>query len=345
MKNLLFALALMLSLGLAAAEPEAPEAPEGVEPAEVAQPAEPVTLSTFYESLTPHGTWVLDKELGWVWQPREVAVDVEWRPYCQGGHWVWTNCGWYWESNYKWGWAPFHYGRWSRHATLHWIWVPDCTWGPAWVNWRECDTHLGWAPLPPGCVFEVGVGFSYHRKHVDFGFDFGLVDVDFTFVPCHTFLEINLWKHHCGHRDVVRIYNKTVIRNTYIVHNKTIINSGCAKVVVEKHCHTKLNEVRVYSGHRRSEHRTKNGIATYRPHVKNSAPHDPKHLPPHKAAPRKPQQRQHVPAPRQTPPKQHVRPQHQAPAPRQHAPAQPRHQAPAPQHHPAPAPHQKQHHK
>lgn len=278
MKKLIFVLVLILSPILLSAEPDAPDAA----PVEVDQPDEPVTLSTFYESLAPHGTWVQDPTYGWVWQPRVLLTDAEWRPYCHEGRWVWTNHGWYWESNYRWGWAAFHYGRWARHATLHWIWVPDCTWGPSWVNWRECDSHLGWAPLPPECRFEAGVGFSYRGRNVEFGFDFGLVDIDFTFVPCHTFLEVNLWRHRCGHREVRRIYHTTVIHNTYVVKrgvkNIIIINNGCSKTVIEKRTNRKIKEVTIHSSKNRGERHTKNGISTYRPEVKNAAPRDPRQV-------------------------------------------------------------------
>lgn len=274
MNKLIFALALILSTAIFAAEPAAPD----TEPVEIAQPDEPVTLSTFYESLSPHGTWVEHPTYGWVWQPRVVLTDAEWRPYCHEGRWVWTNHGWYWESNYRWGWAAFHYGRWCRHDRLHWIWVPDCTWGPSWVNWRECDTHLGWAPLPPECRFEAGVGFSYRSKRVEFGFDFGLVDVDFTFVPSHTFLEVKLWRHRCAPREVRRFYNRTVIHNTYIVNNTTIINNGCSKTVIERRTNRKIDEVKVVNSTKRGERRTKEGIAAYRPEVKNAAPRDPRQV-------------------------------------------------------------------
>src|SRR5262245_53019814 len=61
----------------------------------------------FYEPLTPHGTWIEVEGEGRCWRPARVAV--EWQPYCEG-RWVWTDCGWYWETSEPWGWACYHYG-------------------------------------------------------------------------------------------------------------------------------------------------------------------------------------------------------------------------------------------
>src|SRR5262245_15766044 len=75
----------------------------------------------FYAPLTPHGGWVEVDTYGRCWRPARVAVD--WQPYCEG-RWVWTDCGWYWESSEPWGWACYHYGRWYYHPVHHWIWIP-----------------------------------------------------------------------------------------------------------------------------------------------------------------------------------------------------------------------------
>jgi hypothetical protein len=62
---------------------------------------------------------------------------------------VWTDRGWYWNSNEKFGWATYHYGRWVNLDGTGWCWVPGNQWAPAWVSWRESDEQVGWAPLPP----------------------------------------------------------------------------------------------------------------------------------------------------------------------------------------------------
>jgi len=65
-----------------------------------------------------------------VWQPSIILTIDDWRPYVNDGHWVLTDTGWYWQSSYAWGWAPFHYGRWSYHDKHKWVWSPDTVWSP-----------------------------------------------------------------------------------------------------------------------------------------------------------------------------------------------------------------------
>ena len=66
----------------------------------------PAEVNYFYSDLAPYGTWVELDGVGWCWQPRAAAINVSWQPYCDYGHWVYTDCGWYWSSSYSWGWAP-----------------------------------------------------------------------------------------------------------------------------------------------------------------------------------------------------------------------------------------------
>src|SRR6267154_2482750 len=70
----------------------------------------PPEVAEFYDALAPHGTWFVAPGRGWVWQPNPAEVGSDFRPYTQG-HWLYTDVGWTWVSNYEWGWAPFHYGR------------------------------------------------------------------------------------------------------------------------------------------------------------------------------------------------------------------------------------------
>jgi hypothetical protein len=105
----------------------------------------------FEAPLAAHGTWVEVGSYGRCWHPAGVAV--EWRPYSTG-EWVWTDCGWYWQSDEPWGWACYHYGYWVVDAGHGWVWVPGVEWAPAWVSWRVGGGYVGWAPLPPpGLIF------------------------------------------------------------------------------------------------------------------------------------------------------------------------------------------------
>jgi uncharacterized protein DUF6600 len=101
----------------------------------------------FRVALEGYGQWVQHPRWGEVWIPEQVPPD--WQPY-RLGHWVYTEeWGWYWDSEEDFGWITYHYGRWVFDRGLGWIWIPGRDWGPAFVDWRQGDDFVGWAPLPP----------------------------------------------------------------------------------------------------------------------------------------------------------------------------------------------------
>ena len=180
----------------------------------------------FYSSLAPYGSWSLLPEFGWSWQPTVAVIDRGWRPYFQNGRWLLTNHGWYWHSEYTWGWAPFHYGRWHNHPLRGWVWVPDRTWGPAWVTWRFSDDYCGWAPLPPGATFS-SIGFRFNSTSVDASFDFGLGFEIYNFVPTALFIDATPWKHRVPPAEVARNPRRTtVVNNFFIDSNNLVVNNG-----------------------------------------------------------------------------------------------------------------------
>lgn len=101
----------------------------------------------FYDQLSPYGRWVDDPSYGSIWFP---SVDPDFTPYLTNGYWAATEYGWTWVSNYEWGWAPFHYGRWDYDNVDGWFWVPDYEWSPAWVLWRRSEGYYGWTAMRPG---------------------------------------------------------------------------------------------------------------------------------------------------------------------------------------------------
>ena len=197
--------------------PPALESTPGPANAYAITPPQQVNYNYFYQTLAPYGTWVEVPDHGWCWQPTVAVVDVSWRPYSNRGRWLWTDCGWYWQSDYSWGWAPFHYGRWYRSPRLGWVWAPDTVWGPAWVTWRYSDTYCGWAPLPPGAYFDVGGGFRFRGGYVNVGFDFGLVPDCYTFIPTAYFCDRTPWYYCLPRTHVVEVFKHTTIINNYII--------------------------------------------------------------------------------------------------------------------------------
>ena len=237
-------------------------------PAETPSAAYP----TFYDSLSPYGTWVYLEGYGYCWQPSVVNYNVGWRPYFDCGRWTYTDCGWYWASDYSWGWAPFHYGRWFNHHRLGWCWAPDNVWGPSWVSWRYSDDYCGWAPLPPSACFQTGIGLTWCGRPVAVGCDFGLRWDSFAFIDWHHFHEHRLRDYCVAPREINRVYNHTVVVNNITHNHSTIINAGIAPERVFAATHIPVHQLalrevsRPASPGRRFDSGSQT-LAVYRPHI------------------------------------------------------------------------------
>ena len=122
---------------------------------------------TGYQDLDDNGQWSYAGSYGPVWYPTSVAVG--WAPY-RFGHWVWVApWGWTWVDDARWGFAPFHYGRWLQVGG-RWAWIPGPVavhpvYAPALVAFVgggggfQLSASFGggagvaWFPLGPGEVF------------------------------------------------------------------------------------------------------------------------------------------------------------------------------------------------
>ncbi len=206
------------------------ESPVGVAPENLApavQKTTTVTTEYFHEQLEPYGAWVHVSDYGWCWRPTVAIRNPAWRPYCDNGRWVYSDCGWYWNSYYSWGWAPFHYGRWALHGSYGWVWSPGTVWGPSWVTWRTTDAYCGWAPLPPAAHYHSGIGFTYQGSRVSVGFGFGLGHAHYAFVSKRHFREDHVERHGIKLESARDVYqNSTIINNYNVVNNNQVINEG-----------------------------------------------------------------------------------------------------------------------
>jgi hypothetical protein len=220
-------------------QPETEPVPQPVE-----QPAE-VSVNYFYDNLAPYGTWVDVDGYGRCWRPSVVVYNPGWQPYCDHGHWVYTDCGWYWFSDYSWGWAPFHYGRWFQHSRWGWCWTPDTVWGPSWVTWRYSDDYCGWAPLPPFAAYREGVGFFYRGRNVGIGFDFGLSVNCFTFVSIGHFCDPHPRRFRVGAMQVTQIYNHTTVINNFNVRDHRFVNHGIDPERITTVTHTPIRPISI----------------------------------------------------------------------------------------------------
>ncbi|RRB07379.1 DUF6600 domain-containing protein [Larkinella rosea] len=171
----------------------------------MAQPGVDVPIESFYDDLAPYGQWVPNQNYGQVWMP---DVPGDFQPYATNGHWAVTEYGNTWVSDYDWGWAPFHYGRWQFDDYYgRWIWIPDSEWGPAWVSWRSGGGYYGWAPLGPGMSINVNINLPFNY---------------WTFVPQIYFTSPRVYSYCVPRTRVVNVYhNTTIINNVYRYNNRS----------------------------------------------------------------------------------------------------------------------------
>jgi len=180
----------------------------------------------FYDSLAPYGSWTYVAGMGYCWQPTVYTVDRSWRPYQDLGRWIYTDSGWYWQSDYSWGWAPFHYGRWFRDQQRGWVWAPDRLWAPAWVSWRQSDEYCGWAPLPPAAKFVPALGFRYGNNYVRANFEFGLTARQYIFIPIERMTDSAPARYSLLPTQSAELYQETKVVNNYRVENNRVVSHG-----------------------------------------------------------------------------------------------------------------------
>jgi len=183
-----------------------------------------VSVDFFYNNLSG-GNWVDVADYGYCWQPDVAVGNTYWRPYSDG-YWAYTDLGWTWVSYEDFGWATYHYGRWTMLSDYGWVWVPgrdaDLEWGPAWVSWRTGGEYIGWAPLPPETITVVeGRPLTGH------------LDVEFNIGPaCYNFVDVRyIGEPVLRERIIAPTQNITYIQQTVNVtnityKNKTVYNYG-----------------------------------------------------------------------------------------------------------------------
>ena len=214
---------------------------------------------SFYNTLTPYGEWLEVDPGFYAWRPTHVGAD--WRPYMYG-RWAWTDYGWYWVSNEPFGWAVFHYGRWYFDDNYGWLWIPDRTWAPAWVEWRYNDDYLGWAPLPPYASFSLHVGIRFTTR---------------WFAPYRywNFVRYRSFGSSYMYREILPIeYSRRLIGSTrtggrYDIEGDRIINRGIDRTIIDRRGgYTRTARVDLRGGNggeRFVQNRDDERIVVYRP--------------------------------------------------------------------------------
>ena len=212
-----------------------------------------IDFNTFYSDLSPYGRWVDYPEYGRVWVNNEQGF----RPYYSNGHWVYTDYGWTWVSDYPWGWAPFHYGRWVLLSGYGWAWVPGYEWAPAWVSWSGGSDYYGWAPLSPGPSLSV----SFRSIPAD----------RWVFVPRRYITSPSIHNYY-----IDQSRNTTIIRNTTVINNIKVNNgaryhAGPQRTEVERVAQTRIQPVAVHDAPAPGKTTVNNrALNIYRPQIRKN---------------------------------------------------------------------------
>ncbi len=185
-----------------------------------AQDPADVSLDFFYDNLSGQGDWIDVANYGYCFQPAVALDNPNWRPYADG-YWAYTDAGWTWVSYEDFGWATYHYGRWTQLDDYGWVWVPGYEWAPAWVSWRTGGDYVGWAPLPPD-VEQVYEG-SAITGQVDLQYDIG--PQYYNFIDVRYIGEPVLRDRIFAPARNVTIINRTV-NVTNITYNKVVVYNG-----------------------------------------------------------------------------------------------------------------------
>lgn len=215
----------------------------------LAQPGVGISRQDFYDELSPYGDWMDNPSYGQVWRPR---VSQDFQPYATDGHWEMTEYGNTWVSDYEWGWAPFHYGRWLLDDYYGWIWVPGDEWGPAWVSWRSGGGYYGWAPLGPSMGIDLNLNIPYNY---------------WVFVPDIYIRSPRVYSYCVPRNRVYGIYGGTSYLNNYYRYNNRAYVYGPQRHDIERITRNRINVYRADDLYRRGRGYTRgNGNWTNRPY-------------------------------------------------------------------------------
>jgi hypothetical protein len=224
----------------------------------VAQEGQYISEQEFYDELQPYGTWVYDPQYGNVWIP---DVEEDFRPYATRGYWALTEYGNTWVSDYPWGWATFHYGRWHFDDYYGWEWVPGSEWAPAWVSWRSGGGYYGWAPMSPGVSIDLSFGNGGYATPDDY----------WVWAPQNYITYTNIYNYYVPYnRSRGFIHRTTYIRNRYTNNNHNYI-TGPRRDEIQRVVKRPVRVYNVNNVSRPTDTRVNNNtVNIYRPAVKAS---------------------------------------------------------------------------
>ena len=164
-------------------------------------------------------------------------------------------------SNYTWGWAPFHYGRWIRDSYHGWVWIPGYEWGPAWVQWRYSNDYIGWAPLPPGVRFEMHIGYDNR--------DYGVHYSYWSYINCRDFNSHN-YQFISGNR-IEQIHRQTRNITNIGMSGRNVYNYGPSVTDIERATRSRITQYSIVDDNRTTSRNNQrienNNVYIYRPTI------------------------------------------------------------------------------
>lgn len=177
------------------------------------------------------------------WQPSpDLTVSVTagepapvYVPY-SNGQWVNTDAGWYFKAPTPYEETVHHYGRWVYDPVLGYVWVPGNVWAPAWVDWRESDDYVSWAPIPPSVYFVNNI------------ITVPVIEEDrYVVVEKKYFVEPDMYKYKYMYKENKNkiMIKEMVKRDGPMIVNKTIINKGPEPEGIEKVTGKKLEKIKI----------------------------------------------------------------------------------------------------
>lgn len=183
-----------------------------------------------------------------------MSVSGGYVPYANG-QWVNTNNGWYFAAPTPEEEIVHHYGRWVyRPAIGGWVWVPGRAWSPAWVEWKENDTYVSWAPLSAGVYIEDNT-VNYIPAPPE----------QYIVVEKKYFVEPQVYRYFYPEKKVIVVNEMTPIPGITVV-DRRVVNTGPDVIVISNATGVTLpvanvNQVHVLSG----VHFDNNQVNTYVP--------------------------------------------------------------------------------
>jgi hypothetical protein len=145
---------------------------------------------------------------------------------------------------------------------LGWVWLPGNVYSPAWVEMRENDSYIAWAPVPPG-VYIVNDAVPVTVINED----------RYTVVEKKSFIEPSVYKYRY---QVVENKNKIMIKEMtktdgVMIKNKTVINKGPDVASIEKVTGKKIEQVKIKKvGKKEEAGLSGTNLAVFTPEIKKS---------------------------------------------------------------------------